>query len=377
MVMIAAGAIPSSATANSPIVSGPTRRRLPEFTDPERTVADDEDGKDADAHDHDHDHDHAPAAGAIGAPKRTVLRRLLVRHGKGGGGRWGSKNAWMRLLPLVLLLVLAATVLLGTARVGVSHERKDVVLQIGNVHDEWSSWTLENTSRIKRRPNPPIPEIWMNQTTMATNNAYLVQRVTAIQGIESSPNLEWFWEPPCWHHSFRRFFPAELCSEFKDIFDVKHFKEALKGDIVVVDSLPRQHAKIRPLQRAPISWSKVKFPLPGRGILRLPWSTERRFLVLQVSYFRSFGNILSRRKVVEFTHTDSRLANNGLPPSIQRLRCRATYEALRYTRDIERIGGRLVDRLRNGSNHFIALHLRQALNGVYADVGFVRTDDLA
>ncbi|RZR83910.1 hypothetical protein BHM03_00010632 [Ensete ventricosum] len=340
MVMIAAGAIPSSAaTTNSPIISGPTRRRLPEFTDPERTVADDEDDEDADAH----DHDHAPAAGPTGALKRTVSRRLLLRHGKGGGGRWGSRNAWMRLLPLALLLVLAATVLLGTARVGVSHERKDVVLQIGNVRDEWSSWTLENTSRIKRRLNPPVLRF-------------------------------------CFRISLRiRFFPAELCSEFKDIYDVKHFKEALKGDIVVVESLPRQHAKIKPFQRAPISWSKVKFPLPGRGGILLPSSTERRhLLVLQASYFRSFGNILSRRKVVEFTHTDSRLANNGLPPSIQRLRCRATYEALRYTRHIEEIGRRLVDRLRNGSNHYIALHLRQAPNSVYVViVVFVQTHNLA
>ncbi|RRT84180.1 hypothetical protein B296_00006522 [Ensete ventricosum] len=428
MVMIAAGAIPSSAaTTNSPIVSGPTRRRLPEFTDPERTVADDEDDEDADAH----DHDHAPAAGPTGALKRTVSRRLLLRHGKGGGGRWGSRNTWMRLLPLALLLVLAATVLLGTARVGVSHERKDVVLQIGNVRDEWSSWTMENTSRIKRRLNPPvlrfcflnflalsflclqIPEIWMNPN----NNGYeqcmsrpkgdcskfcnaeyfsivvlelrfflyqqksemQISDMVAIAKLMNAtlvvPLLDHksFWTDP------RRFFPAELCSEFKDIYDVKHFKEALKGDIVVVESLPRQHAKIKPFQRAPISWSKVKFPLPGRGGILLPSSTERRhLLVLQASYFRSFGNILSRRKVVEFTHTDSRLANNGLPPSIQRLRCRATYEALRYTRHIEEIGRRLVDRLRNGSNHYIALHLRQAPNSVYVVVVvFVQTHNLA
>lgn len=71
-----------------------------------------------------------------------------------------------------------------------------------------------------------------------------------------------------------------LGSEFKDIFDVKHFVEALKDDISVVGSLPRRYAKTKPLKRAPISWSKVgmhpdcsdsspSFSLPNR-FPRLP-----------------------------------------------------------------------------------------------------------
>ncbi|CAL9754337.1 unnamed protein product [Musa acuminata subsp. burmannicoides] len=345
--MIAAGSVPSSAaasasTATSPILSGPTRRRQPEFSDPERALQEDEDGE---ARDH---------AGSLGGWQGLFSRRLLLRHGR-GGWRPGGRNAWMRLLALALFSMLAATVLLGTARIGGSQENKDVVLQIGSVmRDESSSWTLENATSIQRRPHLPIPEIWMNPNNKGyrqcinrpkakcdTCNAtvgYLIVHangglnqmrmgisdMVAVAKLMNAtlvlPFLDHksFWTDP---------------SEFKDIFDVKHFVEALKDDISVVGSLPRRYAKTKPLKRAPISWSKA-------------------------SYFKSFANVLSRRRVIEFTYTDSRLANNGLPPSIQRLRCRANYRALRYTREIEELGKTLVRRLRNGSDHYIALHLR-------------------
>ena len=64
---------------------------------------------------------------------------------------------------------------------------------------------------------------------------------------------------------------------------------------------------------------------------------------------------------MHFNRTDARLANNGLPSEIQKLRCRVNYAALRFTSQIEELGRRVIRILRQ-NGLFLVLHLRYEMD---------------
>ncbi|MED6144006.1 O-fucosyltransferase 38 [Stylosanthes scabra] len=122
-------------------------------------------------------------------------------------------------------------------------------------------------------------------------------------------------------------------SVFSDVFDEHHFIDSLKGDIRIVKELPKNLEAGPRARKHFTSWSGV-------------------------GYYEEMKRLWNEYQVIHVAKSDSRLANNDLPLDIQRLRCRAMYQALRFSPPIEDLGKRLVDRLRSRGGRYIALHLR-------------------
>ncbi|KAJ9166544.1 hypothetical protein P3X46_021284 [Hevea brasiliensis] len=122
-------------------------------------------------------------------------------------------------------------------------------------------------------------------------------------------------------------------SNFSDVFDEDHFINALASDVKVIKRLPKEMSSVSKIVKHFRSWSGMDY------------------------YEGEIASMWEDYQVIRAAKSDSRLANNNLPPDIQKLRCRACYQALRFAPRIEEMGKMLVERMRL-YGPYIALHLR-------------------
>ncbi|KAG4172888.1 hypothetical protein ERO13_A11G026900v2 [Gossypium hirsutum] len=125
-------------------------------------------------------------------------------------------------------------------------------------------------------------------------------------------------------------------SDFVNIFDVDWFISYLAKDVTVVKRVPDKF--MRSMEKPPYT-------------MRVPRKSAPEYYLDQVL------PILKRRHVLQLTKFDYRLANN-IDEDLQKLRCRANFHALRFTEPIQALGQKLVMKMRQMANHFMAVHLR-------------------
>ncbi|XP_020091067.1 uncharacterized protein At1g04910-like [Ananas comosus] len=130
-------------------------------------------------------------------------------------------------------------------------------------------------------------------------------------------------------------------SDFQDIFDVDHFINSLRDEVRILKHLPRRLKRRVELgmvySMPPVSWSDISY------------------------YHNQILPLIRKYKVVHLNRTDARLANNGLPIEIQKMRCRVNYAALKFTSQIKELGKRVIKILRQ-NGPFLVLHLRYEMD---------------
>lgn len=373
----------------SPRVGGPatkTRRRITDFLDSDSRLSnfsdlyDEEDNSNVSnagshLHHHHHHHVHHPVIrhflfrnrALCWVPEPWLLKMeegllltVMIVQSLGSGRNFGRKIFWILMFMAVLTVFFKFTFLNSHVEInGKMIDKGQLIIQ--TFKEDWAiaqRAVAEDEAVVPKRLLEKISQtsdIWMKPKSdnfyqcisrpknriraRGKTNGYLIVHangglnqmrtgicdMVAVAKIMNAtlvlPSLdhESFWTDP---------------SDFKDIFDWRHFMDVLRDDIEIVENVPRRLASVKPFVKAPVSWSKSRY------------------------YRGEMLHLLKRHKVLMLTHTDSRIVNNGLPSYIQKLRCRANYKALRFSKEIEELGKILVDRLRKGDEPYIALHLR-------------------
>ncbi|GFY96377.1 O-fucosyltransferase family protein [Actinidia rufa] len=132
-------------------------------------------------------------------------------------------------------------------------------------------------------------------------------------------------------------------SKFKDIYDEDYFVSTLKNDVRIVDQIPEYI-----MERFDHNMSNVyNFRIKA-------WSP--------IQYYKdTVLPKLLEEKIIRISPFANRLSFDA-PPTVQRLRCLANYEALRFSDPVLTMGEALVSRMKersaNNSGKYVSVHLR-------------------
>ncbi|MBA0851977.1 hypothetical protein Goshw_029837 [Gossypium schwendimanii] len=274
------------------------------------------------------------------------MRGIRMGATKGGGGGGGERVEKLKSSRTKLWMIRATTsVLLWTC-----------IVQLTALGDTWGPHLLkgwpscfshqDSSVSVVEDKVPSVPARVLPPKRVYKNNGYLMvscngglnqmraaicDMVTIARYLNVTlivPELDKtsFWSDP---------------SEFQDIFDVDHFIMSLRDEVRILKELPprlKRRVEIGMVySMPPISWSDISY------------------------YHNQILPLIKKYKVVHLNKTDTRLANNGQPLEIQKLRCRVNFSALRFTSQIEELGKRVVKLLRQ-NGPFIVLHLRYEMD---------------
>ncbi|MCO5564497.1 hypothetical protein L7F22_018158 [Adiantum nelumboides] len=157
----------------------------------------------------------------------------------------------------------------------------------------------------------------LNQQRIAICDAVAVARLLGVTLVLPQFDVNPFWQDS---------------SSFADIFDVDHFLQTLEHDVSIVRELPKE-----------FYWSSREYYATGIRPTRVKNTPARSppswFLENLLPVIKDYGIAA----VVPFSH---RLAYDGIPPHVQRLRCKVNFEALRFVPAIVKVGNTIVERLR-------------------------------
>ncbi|CAO2825268.1 unnamed protein product [Amaranthus hypochondriacus] len=217
-----------------------------------------------------------------------------------------------------------------------------------NLMKTWP-YSLKNNAfnlHMNVEKSPMLPKIALPPKRVYTNNGYLmvscngglnqmraaicdmvaIARYLNVTLIVPELDKRSFWKDP---------------SDFQDIFDVDHFIKSLRDEVRILKELPpkwkQRVEENKGYSLAPVSWSDLSY------------------------YQNQILPLFLKHKVVHLNKTDARLANNGLPLDIQKLRCKVNYQALKFTPEIEELGRRVVNILKQ-KGPFLVLHLRYEMD---------------